>query len=105
MEALSQDHTMAGLARHMGLTPRTLQRHLRAEGTTHQRLLDDTRRELALHHLADHMAIGEIAFQLGFSEASAFHRAFKRWTGMTPQAYQTIKGISAGLRRPGPLIK
>lgn len=84
---LPDGHSLAGLAQRMGLPPRTLQRHLSAEGTNLQRLLDDTRRELALRHLGNQLAIAETAFRLGFSEPSAFHRAFKRWTGITPQAY------------------
>jgi AraC-like DNA-binding protein len=86
-EILTEDPTLTGLARRMGLTPRTLQRQLQADGTSHQRLLDDTRRESALHKLAEGVAISEVAFLLGFSEPSAFHRAFKRWTGKTPQAW------------------
>jgi AraC-like DNA-binding protein len=87
LELLPRDHTLAGLARRMGLPSRTLQRRLSSEGTSLQRLLDDTRRQLALKHLGNRVAIGETAFLLGFSEPSAFHRAFKRWTGRTPQAY------------------
>jgi AraC-like DNA-binding protein len=52
-------------------------------------VLTDVRRELAERHLTDaRLAVGEIAFLLGFSEASAFCRAFKRWTGHAPRAYR-----------------
>jgi AraC-like DNA-binding protein len=87
LELLPHEHTLGELARRMGIAPRTLQRYLSAEGTGLHRLLDDTRRELALRHLGNHTAIAETAFLLGFSEPSAFHRAFKRWTGRTPQHY------------------
>jgi AraC-like DNA-binding protein len=51
--------------------------------------VEDLRRELALRYLAERrMAIAEIAFLLGFSEASAFHRAFRRWSGRTPADYR-----------------
>ena len=67
------------------MSPRTLHRRLEEEGTSFRRVLTDVRRELAARHLQERrLAIGEIAFLLGFSEASAFHRAFKRWTGHAP---------------------
>jgi len=69
---------------------RNLQRSLQAEGTSYQQLLNDTRRELALRYLKKpDTSIHDIAFLLGFSEPSAFHRAFKRWTGQTPQKYRS----------------
>jgi AraC-like DNA-binding protein len=52
-------------------------------------ILDQLRHELACRHLADsRLSIGEIAFLLGFSEMSAFYRAFKRWTGHTPAEFR-----------------
>ncbi len=67
------------------MSVRTLARRLTDEGTSHKEVLDALRRELAMHHLeAGELAIGEVAFLLGFSQASAFHRAFRRWTGKTP---------------------
>jgi AraC-like DNA-binding protein len=68
---------------------RQLQRHLQAEGTSFQTLVDNTRKELALRHLQNpETPIHDIAFLLGFSEPSAFQRAFKRWTGETPRTYR-----------------
>lgn len=79
------------VAARLALSPRTLQRALREEGTTYEELLDQTRRRLALRYLADSEAvIVDIAFLLGFSEPSAFHRAFKRWTGYTPRQFQQL---------------
>lgn len=50
-------------------------------------LLDQVRRELAQRYIADpRLALGEVAYLLGFAEPSPFHRAFRRWTGMTPAA-------------------
>ena len=69
---------------------RTLQRGLKAEGTSFQRVVGDVRLALARHHLdRPHATIQEVAFLLGYAEPSAFHRAFKRWTGRTPQAYRS----------------
>ena len=78
-----------GVAHKLGMSPRTLQRKLREHDTSHQHLLDDLRKNLALRYLDEpSMAIGEVAYLLGFSESSAFHRAFKRWTGQTPREYR-----------------
>lgn len=81
-------------AQAMGMSPRTLQRRLREEGTSFSRLLDDLRREASDELLADRrMAVSEVAFLLGYSEPSAFQRAFRRWRGITPRRYR------AGSRR------
>ena len=72
------------VAKRLGLTPRSLQRRLRDEGTSFQAVREQVRHELARRYLDDRLSISEISFLLGFSEPSAFFRAFKRWTGMTP---------------------
>jgi AraC-like DNA-binding protein len=78
-----------GAARKLHMSRRTLHRSLQAEGTTFTDLVDGLRRELAVRYLNEPaVAIAEVAFLLGFSEASAFHRAFKRWQGTTPAAYR-----------------
>lgn len=73
----------------MGVSRRTLTRRLRQQGTSFTELLDDVRRQAAAHYLttSDH-TVEDIAFLLGFSESSAFVRAFKRWHGMAPMAYR-----------------
>jgi AraC-like DNA-binding protein len=59
-------------------------------------LVDDTRRHFALSYLKDRRnTLTEIAFLLGYSEASAFTRAFKRWPGVTPLAYRRQSAPSA----------
>lgn len=79
----------ATVARHLHMSRRTLQRQLDADGTTFRALADGLRHELALRYLGERtIAIAEVAFLLGFSEPSAFHRAFKRWRGTTPSAYR-----------------
>jgi len=67
------------------MSERSLQRKLSAEATTFDQLLDELRHGLSLRYLADpRISIAETAYLLGYSEPSAFHRAFKRWTGQTP---------------------
>jgi AraC-like DNA-binding protein len=77
------------LAPRLGVSVRSLQRRLREAGTSYKQVLDQVRHDLALRYLtAGELSIGEVAFLLGFSEPSAFHRAFKRWTGSTPGEFR-----------------
>ncbi|MBW4689916.1 MAG: AraC family transcriptional regulator [Komarekiella atlantica HA4396-MV6] len=81
--------SIEAIAHSLAISVRQLQRELQAEGTSYQQLLDETRKQLSLRHLKNHNTpIHDVAFLLGFSEPSAFHRAFKRWTGQTPRAYR-----------------
>ena len=83
------DASLESVARQLSLSERTLQRRLRALGTSHQELLDQMRRDLAMRYLREpEMAVCEVAYLLGFSESSAFHRAFKRWTGTSPNEFR-----------------
>jgi AraC-like DNA-binding protein len=77
------------VARELRLAPATLRRRLEAEGTSYQQIKDELRRDAAIHHLRDgRLSIAEIATLLGFQETSAFHRAFKRWSGRQPGEYR-----------------
>lgn len=77
------------VATQLGLHARTLQRRLADSETTFQALLDGVRRSYAERYLSDdRLALAEIAFLVGFSDPSNFHRAFRRWVGMTPAAYR-----------------
>jgi AraC-like DNA-binding protein len=83
--------TLQQIAPRLHMNPRTLHRRLDDAGTSFRRVLMELRRELAARHLTeDQLAISEIAFLLGFSEPSAFHRAFKRWTGHAPLAFREL---------------
>ncbi|SNR86808.1 AraC family transcriptional regulator [Pseudomonas segetis] len=80
------------VAQKLHMSAQTLRRHLREEGTSFQELKDNLRRDLAIYHLGrNEISIQLIAEQLGFSEPSAFHRAFKKWTGLTPGAYRSLE--------------
>ncbi len=71
------------------VSQRTLQRKLRDQNTSYKQLLDDTRKELASQYIGNsQLSISEITFLLGFSEASNFSRAFKRWKGVPPSEYR-----------------
>jgi AraC-like DNA-binding protein len=80
----TDDAQVDQVARELGLTGRSLQRRLKDEGTSFQVVRDTVRCELAARYLEDDLSMAEISFLLGFSEPSAFFRAFKRWTGLTP---------------------
>ena len=81
--------TLAQVARKTALSRRTLQRRLKDYGIDFKRLVDDTRRRFSLSYLRDpEHTLNEIGYLLGYSEVSAFNRAFKRWTGLTPSDYR-----------------
>ncbi|MBN1656163.1 MAG: AraC family transcriptional regulator [Deltaproteobacteria bacterium] len=80
-------------AKQVHMSPATLKRRLNEEGTTHSKIVDEVRKEFALRYLANQrLPIAEVALRLGFSSASAFGKAFKRWQGITPIAYRKRKG-------------
>ncbi len=85
----SGDMCMETVAAGLAMSVPTLRRRLEEEGTTFTDLVDDVRRELAERYLRDHdRTIGEIASLLGFAHAPAFHKAFRRWNGVTPSAHR-----------------
>ena len=87
-------HMAAGMrievvARSLAMTPRTLQRKLADEGTSFEALRDATRCHAAETFLADPtLSIAEVTYLLGYSEPTAFHRAFRRWHRVTPQEFR-----------------
>lgn len=77
------------IASELHVSPQTLRRRLKQENTSFQEIKDLLRRDLAIYHLGKkERAINDIAHLVGFTEPSTFHRAFKKWTGMTPGAWR-----------------
>jgi AraC-like DNA-binding protein len=73
------------VAAQFAMSSRTLRRRLQEEATSYQEILDDVRAELARHYLGkEKRGIDEVAFLVGFSDPSAFTKAFRRWTRQTP---------------------
>lgn len=86
-------------AAHLGFQAQTYWRRLRDEGTDFTEIRTQTRRDRAIALLTEHdSSVEQIAEALDFSESSAFVRAFRRWTGMTPLAYRRFTGSGRGPR-------
>ena len=72
------------------MSARTLQRKLGESGDSYAEILEETRRELAIAYLSTaQYSVSDVAFLLGFSATSSFHRAFRRWTGQSPTQWRT----------------
>lgn len=92
-ESLQQGATLAAVAKRLHLSERTLRRRLTECGVSFRELVDGARHEAALALLADpNRSTEAVADALGFTTSQAFHRAFRRWTGTTVQAYRTARG-------------
>ena len=77
------------LAAELNMTPATMRRRLHDEGTSYQNIKDELRRDLAISYLShSERSAMDIGLELGFSERSAFHRAFKKWTGASPGEFR-----------------
>lgn len=73
----------------LNMSARTLRRRLEKEGMSYQRIKDNARRDVAISMLSrDRLTVSEVAEQVGFSDPSAFHRSFKKWTGQSPGSYR-----------------
>ena len=80
------------IAEQLNMSPQTLRRRLKAENTSFQEIKDNLRRDIAIFHLSrGNQPINDIAYLAGFTETSTFHRAFKKWTGVTPGAYRDTR--------------
>lgn len=83
------------LAADMRMPPSTLRHRLHDEGQSYAAIKDDIRRDLAVELLLNtSMSIGEIAVQLGYSEPSAFFRAFRKWMGKSPEVFRREEALS-----------
>lgn len=92
---------VAAAAGILGISQRTLSRRLAADGLTYERVLEDMRRDLAMHYLRDQgLSISRIAWLLGFQEVGAFTHAFRRWTGQTPTAARSGSGLRTNRDHP-----
>jgi len=88
-QATAGEMTIDAVARRLSTTPRTLQRRLARGGTSFEALRDDARRQAAELYLSTTtLTTAEVTYLLGYSEPTAFHRAFRRWHGTTPQAFR-----------------
>jgi AraC-like DNA-binding protein len=77
------------LADELNMTPATMRRRLHEEGESYQSIKDQLRRDLAISYLSNSgRSVMDIALELGFSERSAFHRAFRKWTGASPGEFR-----------------
>jgi len=81
----SGDSSIDSVCRRLAISRRTLQRRLNEDGSTYQSVLDDTRMQLASHYLKTQLSTAEISFLLGFEDPNSFFRAFRSWTGKTPE--------------------
>jgi AraC-like DNA-binding protein len=85
--------SVADTAQHLGMTERSLRRQLAALGTSHADLTQECQRLMAERWLAEgHKPLKQIAESLGFSSVHSFHRAFRRWSGLTPSAWRESQG-------------
>lgn len=83
--------TVDNSALDLNMSKRSLQRGLKQENTSFNKLLSKTRMEMAMDYISDpKMDLTEIAFLLGFSELSSFSRSFKKWTGNPPAKYRKV---------------
>jgi AraC-like DNA-binding protein len=89
------------VASQLEVSLRTLQRELHRRGTSHSMIVDELRRERAIHLVAHERLTGtQVAMRLGFSEPGAFFRAFRRWTGTSPVAFRNARRAGQLSREP-----
>jgi AraC-like DNA-binding protein len=97
-----RQHSLEQVAERSHTSVRTLERKLREQGTSYSKLRDQARRDAALELLGTELSIEEIASRLGYSDATNFTRAFRRWTGESPSAHRAAARGSPGPRPSRP---
>ena len=81
------------VAEALNMSPPTLRRHLRKEGVSYQGLKDQCRKDAAIAYLSrPELSVSAVAALMGFTDPSAFHRSFKKWTGFTPGQFRVEQG-------------
>ena len=90
VEGIAQGKPSLGfVAKRLNVSTRTLHRRLESKGLNFQTVLQQTRKKLAMHYLSDlNLSLSEVSFLLGYSEQSAFNRAFKVWFNITPKKFR-----------------
>lgn len=92
--------TIERVAYKLDMSPRTLQRRLREDGTNFREVLNQTRETMAIHYLTNSKrSVAEIASQLGYDNASSFTRALSTWTGQTPRQIRHPQPKASSTRR------
>jgi AraC-like DNA-binding protein len=95
VSSMSQVPHLQEVAARLAMSPRTLRRRLRERNSTYQHILDEVRVELAKEYVgATNLSVDQIACRIGFTEATTFRRAFKKWTGMNIKEFRKTGNIT-----------
>ena len=89
VDSLKQFPKLEDIAESLHISPQTIRRKLKEEGSSYQKIKDSTRCDIAIEKLKiQNLSVDHVAVMLGFSEPRSFTRAFKQWTGVTPSQYR-----------------
>jgi AraC-like DNA-binding protein len=95
ISSMSQVPHLQEVAARLAMSPRTLRRRLQERNSTYQHILDEVRVELAKEYVgATNLSVDQIACRIGFTEATTFRRAFKKWTGMNIKEFRKTANIT-----------
>jgi AraC-like DNA-binding protein len=100
------DLTMAAVAKQLRISVRSLRRHLTVEGKPYPEIVNESLAAIAKAYLCDERrSIWQTAIELGFSDNTSFHRAFKRWTGLTPFEFRRRQLLAPRIDEPHPIAR